>query len=600
MGQVGSGRTGGGGRRTVGRKRGNTGAAGGTTESRTWTVVPPAKPVPASGTYVTPVQAAAFQSFMRTHSESETARELGISQIRVRELLVQYERNLLRDAGLRPPPLKEMLKGDVSTRFHISRDLRNGRPASHTRAVAIAVPALPASPAGSAATEGWRRVEPPSNGVRRFVVTAAQPGATPHAGFMRNLSAYAAHHGAEMVVAALGPRTGREPGLTRTPLDFAGRLHLRADALPPMVSRLPLEGMQHLSAGTWSAFPHSTAQMESLPRIRSAAPRVQITTGAVTPHADPARRTASRVGALVVEMLPDGRVFVRAVSAAADGDGSFRDLDERVCNGRVLTGARVAGLVIGDLHHPLCDPATVVATWGDGHTDGGIVGRLNPRIQVLHDVCDMRARTHHQRRDPHERFGHHVRGTGDVRAEMRATAGFLERIRLAEGVTAVVRSNHDDHLLRWLREADYRTDALNAEFYLDRERALHARIRSGAGTATFFAETMRSLSEDGLARVRFLADGESLLIGGVECGIHGHAGPDGVRGSIPAFERLGIDLILGHFHRPTVRAGIHVAGACRLDLGYERGPSSSAIAHVVCHEDGARQHVFLHGDRFAA
>jgi hypothetical protein len=553
--------------------------------------------MPASGTYVTSAQAAVYQSYMRTHSESETARELAISQIRVREALVQVERNLLRDAGLRPPPLKEMLRGDVSTRFQISRDLRNGRPASHARAVAMTVPAAPA--AGPVAT-AWRRVAPPAHGVRRLVITAARGETAPHGGFMRNLKGFAAHHGAELVVAALGPRAGSESHLTRTPIDMASRLDLRADVLPPMVSRLPLEGLQHLSPDRWAVFPHATQQLESLPRVGSLPPRVQLTTGAATSHSDAARRTPARLGALIVEMLPDGRVFARAVSTAASGNGAFHDLDVHVSDGRVSTGRRVAGLVVGDLHHPHCDPAAVRATWGDGDGHLGLVGRLRPRLQVIHDACDMRARSHHQRRDAHARFAHHVRGTGDVRAELAGTVAFLERIRLDDGVTAVVHSNHDDHLLRWLREADHRTDPLNAEFQLDRERALLARIRGGLGAATFFAETMRSLSLDGLDGVRFVADGESLLVGGVECGVHGHAGPDGARGWVGAFERLGIDMVLGHFHHPCARGGIHVAGICQLDLGYNRGPTRWAIAHVVVHDDGSRQHVFLDGDRFAA
>lgn len=43
-----------------------------------------------------------------------------------------------------------------------------------------------------------------------------------------------------------------------------------------------------------------------------------------------------------------------------------------------------------------------------------------------------------------------------------------------------------------------------------------------------------------------------------------------------------------------------MAGVCRLNLGYNRDLTTWAVAHVVCHDDGARQHVFLDGDRFAA
>lgn len=586
-----------GGSRATERRRQASDAPRDTPQSaRTWTAVAPAKPMPATGTYVTPAQAAVFHSYMRTHSESETARELRITQIRVREALVQYERNLLRDAGLRPPPLKAMLKGDISTRFQISRDVRNGRPAAHPRAVSIAVPATAAA---GARTGGWRQVRPPTRGIRRLVVTSVNPDGERHRGFMQNLTAYAEHHGAELVVAPLGPRSRHEAGLSRVPIDFAGRLHLRSDELPPTVSRMPLDGMQHISPQRWAAFPHSVQQLESLPRIGSAPTRVQLTTGAASIHRDPARRTPALVGALIVEMLPDGRVFARMVSSAAHGDGSFHDLDEHVAGGRVTTGRRVAGIVVGDLHHPHCDADAVAATWGSGGRDG-LFGRLRPRVQVLHDVCDMRGRSHHQRRDAHARFEHHVRGTGDVRAELAGTAAFIERIRIADGETVVVQSNHDQHFLRWLREADHRSDPLNAEFQLDRERALLARIRAGGGTSMFFAETMRFLSADGLDRVRFLGDGEGYTVGGVECGIHGHAGPDGTRGAIGVFERLGIDMVLGHFHRPVARGGLHVAGVCQLDLGYNRGPSSWAIAHVVCHDDGTRQHVFLDGDRFAA
>lgn len=566
--------------------------------ARTWRSVPPPKPLPASGTYVTPAQAAVYASFMRTHSESETARELSMSQISVREALVQYERNLLRDAGVQPPTLKEMLRGDVSTRFDISRDLRNGRPASHPRAVAIAIPAAPAGPR-PATPAGQRRINAPASGVRRVVVTAVHPDSPVHSGFMRNLEAYAAHHGADLMTVGLGSRAGGTFGTTHAPIDFGGRLDLRADVSPPLFAKLPLEGLQHLSPGRWSAFPHSTVQLESLPRLGALPPRIQMTTGAATIHADRARHMPTQVGALVVEMLPDGRVFARTVSAAADGDGTFHDLDERVHDGRVWTGQRVAGLVLGDIHHPLTDPDAAAATWGTSSAPG-LVARLRPRVQVMHDVCDMRARSHHQRRDQHARFEQHARGTGDVRAELAATVAFLEGARIPGGTIAVVHSNHDDFLLRWLREADHRADPLNAEFYLDRERAIHARLRAGTPTSTFFAETMRGLSRDSLADVRFLVDGESLEIGGIECGIHGHAGPDGCRGSIGSFERLGMNLVLGHFHQPSVRGGVHVAGVCQTRLGYNRGPSTWAVAHVVCHDDGARQHVFLDGDRFAA
>lgn len=553
------------------------------------------------GTHVTKTQAAAYESFMRTHSMSETARELSLCVIRIRELLIQYQRNLARDQGQRPPPLKAMLRGDVSTRFSISRDVRQGRPAKHHPPQSVAVPADP-SGAWSERPRRPRAVTTPARGVRRLLVTAAEGGAPAHAGFVANLAAYAEHLRAEIVVlrsdhADLGP-TAPEllPFETRRPVDVGGRLDLRPDVALPRIARSPLERMERASPGRWAAFAHPTFQLSSLPRLRGQPARLHMTTGVATL---PVNGGEHAQGALVVEVATDGAVFARHLQAG--GDGAFHDLDVRVSGGRVQTGLAVEALILGDIHHARIDPEVVAATWGEGPDDArSLVGRLRPRTQVMHDVADFMARNHHDRSDPHARFLRHATGTANVRREMEGVAGFLAATRRPWSRTVVVHSNHDDMLTRWLREADPRSDPENAEYHLDRQRALLMRLRAGAGTSSFLAETLRELADDRLEGVRFLGDGESLLLADVECGVHGHAAADGVRGSLSGLERLGIDMVVGHSHRPTAAGGIYVTGVCQLDMGYNRGPSTWAVAHVVLHADGSRQHVFMEAGRFLA
>src|SRR4051794_15347660 len=84
-----------------------------------------------NGTFVTERQAAVHALFVLHRSMSTVARLMRVSQITVRETLVQYQRNKLRDQGIQPPPLREMLRGDVTTRFGIPRDELGGRPAKH-------------------------------------------------------------------------------------------------------------------------------------------------------------------------------------------------------------------------------------------------------------------------------------------------------------------------------------------------------------------------------------------------------------------------------------------------------------------------------------
>ena len=555
-----------------------------------------------AGTHVTRSQAAIYDAFMRTHSMSQTARELNVSQIRVRESLVQYERNLMRDQGITPPPLKAMLKGDVTPRFGVSRDVKQGRPAKHRPPASFPIPAAPSRAWSERATRP-RVVAAPGSGTRRLLVTGVEGGAPVHAPFLDNLQAYARHLGAEIVALRadhdnFGPTA---PELARyatsTPVDVAGRLDLRPDVALPRVAKAPLDGVERASPGRWAAFAHASFQLSSLPRLAGQRPRVHLTTGTATFGLGGSG--ATHPGALVVEVARDGAVFVRHVRGDAT-TGAFHDLDARASDGRIATGVPVEALVLGDIHHSRMDPAVAAATWGgDGAGATPLVDRLRPRVQVMHDVVDFLARNHHDRNDAHVRFLRHATGTGDVRVELAAAAAFLAATRRSGTRTVVVHSNHDDWLTRWLRETDHRQDPENAEYYLDRQRALLARLRAGVGSATFFAESLRQLDEGGLEGVRFLADGESLCVAGVELGVHGHLGPDGARGSIWGLERMGLDLVVGHGHRPTAAGAIYMAGVCQLDLAYNRGPTTWAVAHVVVHADGARQHVFMHEGRFA-
>ena len=558
------------------------------------------------GTHVTRAQAAAYDAFMRTHSMSETARELNVAQIRVREMLVQYERNCMRDQGIKPPPLAAMLKGDVTTRFGVSRDLRQGRPAKHRPPAAFPIPAAPA-PRWSERPSGARALPRPASGTQRLLVTAVEGGAPAHLPFVDNLRAYAHATGAELVCLradheSLGATAPELASATiATPIEIAGRVDLRPDVALPRVARRPLDRMERASPGRWAVFAHPVFELASMPRLASQSPRVQLTTGCATRARDDG---GTPPGALMVEWASDGAVFVRHVRGDP-ATGAFHDLDARVAGGRVGTGTPVAALVLGDIHHARIDQAAARATWGDADavappTPMPLVDRLRPRLQVMHDVVDFLARNHHDRGDAHIRFLRHATGTGDVRAELAAAAGFLASTRRPWSRTAVVHSNHDEWLARWLRETDHRQDPENAEYYLDRQRAMLSRLRAGTGTASFFAESIRALDPGGLDGVRFLADGESLCVAGVELGVHGHAGADGARGSMHGLERMGIDMIVGHGHRPTASGGIHMTGVCQLDLGYNKGPTSWAIAHVVLHDDGARQHVFMDKGRFAA
>lgn len=561
--------------------------------------------LPEGGTHVTAQQAVVHALFRKHRSMSVVARMLGLTQIRVREALVQHQRNTMRDAGQRPPPLKEMLRGDVSPRFGVPRSENGGRPAKH----------LPVDDqdarAGTAYQRGWRSqarsVVVPDQGVTRLIVTSVEPDAPVHQGFWANLQAYAAYLGADLAVVRTGSVATRrdlsadyQRHVTGAAIEAGALLDVAADELPPARFARPLEVMRHRNHARWTVVPHGAIQLETLPRLRADGLRVQMTTGSMSV---PAKMKRSReLGAVIAEITARGAVHCRHLLAPSGGDGTFHDLDVQMSRGAVRCGVRTEALTFGDIHRVHLDPAVAAATWGIGARPGAaepLVDRLRPRHLVFHDVCDFEARNAHDARDHHKRFAQLAAGAGDVRAELKQAAAFLSDTRRPWAASVVVGSNHDAALVRWLREADFRDDPSNALFFLETSLELHRWLAGGRDTDGFFEQTLRDLSGDGLSGVRFLRKGENLRLAGVEASIHGHLGADGRPGDVRFFERLGIRATLGHTHRPLARDGIYCVGVCSMDLAYARGPITAwAVGHVVTYPNGSRQHLLFDGGAF--
>lgn len=389
-------------------------------------------------------------------------------------------------------------------------------------------------------------------------------------------------------------------------MDIAGVVDLASDLNVPLQSSRPLDGLANRRAAAWTIVGHPVVQLETLTRIRSNGLKVHMTTGVATmPRGGSAGGWPAQLGAVIVELTPENSAHCRHITADPGGDGSFHDLGFKVASGVVTAGCRVEALTFGDVHHSQLDASVASATWGirarGQDTAAPLIDTLRPRFMIFHDLNDFSARNHHDAHDHHRRFALMNAGRDCVRAEMQASADFLAETRRSWARSIVVGSNHDDALVHWLRDADFREDPRNAVFFLEASLALHRRVAEGKDTDGVFEQMLRRLGSDGLARIRFLKIGEGLEIAGIEHGIHGNRGADGKRGGMPFFERLGIRATLGHTHRPTTRGGLCCAGVCQTELRYARGSLTSwAVAHVVTYSDGARQHLFFNDGRFFA
>jgi hypothetical protein len=318
------------------------------------------------------------------------------------------------------------------------------------------------------------------------------------------------------------------------------------------------------------------------------------------------------IGAIIVEVDGDGTFFCRQL--IAEDDGAFYDLDRRVSKGHVSEGHRVEALTPGDVHTAQIDPTISDLVFGVKPTEGrsgqyriwetsGIdhtmVGLLNPRYLFIHDVSDFRARNHHEIANPHKRFEHHCEGNEDVAAEMDEVSWLLDRLATlyTETKVVVVDSNHDQALVKWLQNADYRYDPVNALFFLDCQLRVYTAIAGREPNFSIFEHVMRRNGQ--CKSVTFLREDDSFVVGDVEYANHGHRGPNGSRGSVAGLIKVASKMTIGHVHSCAIRDGLYAAGTTsKMDLSYNSGPSSWSHSLVVQYANGKRTLVTIQNGRW--
>lgn len=467
-------------------------------------------------------------------------------------------------------------------------------------------------------------VRKPKQGVRRFIFTAAQNGTAVHQEFLANIEVYAKFLNAEIHIARFSynkslyeqhakdhPDNWYHPSIKKYLSDRQINIgdHVvwcgNMNTLPTATT--PLSGFETYTRGKSGVFPHAKVQFVSLPRLPGEEPKFIMTTGAVTMPNYIQKRAGIKahfhhvIGALLVEIDQTGDWFARHL-LADDVDGSFQDLTNLVTKGEVITDQTVEAIVWGDLHAEQADPDILFGSFGiDGHgqviESNSILDVLKPKYQFIHDLSDFNVRNHHNINDPHFRFKIHYQQRDNVNNELDIVADILSLISRENVHTVIVESNHDLAILRWLKEADWRNDPANAEFYLEAQLAMLRAIRTG--------DERFSVLEWALKRkelyapsgtVQFLRENDSFRLKGIEFAIHGHLGVNGSKGSPRQFNKLGPKCVTAHGHGPGILDGVYAVGtSSKLDMGYNKGPSTWSHTHCVLYPNGKRALITMRG-----
>jgi hypothetical protein len=465
---------------------------------------------------------------------------------------------------------------------------------------------------------------------RNFIFTGAQNDAMIHEEFWANLKAYAEHLNAEIIV---GPWTyetqwwaennpqSRSYAEELTPHLCFGQLKIGSNfmfagemnTLP--TANAPISDLVTYSRGRWAVFPHAKRQLKSVP---STDPSIQahqvMTTGAVTrPKVIPRKAGVKSIfhqiiGATVVQFDQEGDVFCRQITA--NEDGSFYDLDCRVWFGVVTTGHRVKAMTIADLHARKLDKKNAMATFGWNMEEVSTAKTsmfhiLDPENVIVHDIHDNEARNHHHVHDNAYSYEMAIRGRDNVEEECDVGGHLLSLLSSTSRLVIVAEGNHDIALEKYAREGRYRNDGTNVMFGLQLEMAYLENVEKRSHAIdndlpvprfSLFEWAVRRKFD--LPQVEWCHDGYSRLIDGIEVGNHGFRGPNGSKGTVSSFARIGRKMSIGDKHSPEIMDGVYVAGAMNLRHGYNKGPSGWAVTHIIQYADGKRSLVTLQNGKW--
>lgn len=459
----------------------------------------------------------------------------------------------------------------------------------------------------------YKTVSYVDNPPKRVVITSAQNATPIHEGFFNAILKYCKMHDAELMVIPYRYKNPTSiyhskkddwwdkrlaPYMVEDDISIHRDLRVMGHIKMQPTATNPLSGFDSYTGKMSAIFGHPKIQLKTIPTPSRSLPKIVSTTGAITRENYTDTKAGRKgefhhsIAAIVFEVDDEGAFHQRHIHAD-EVSGKFYDLDCLYSATSVKTNQRVAGLITGDTHAEFIDEDVLAATYLNHDS---ICSVLRPEYSVVHDVEDFYRRNHHHRGDPFLAYGKHHLGRDNVEQGLQVTADFLNLVSDPSRVTLVTKANHDEAFDRWLRECDPIKDPENAKFY---HYMMYHMYRNMTITDTGFStvdpfvfwcnnpDELKGLDKD--SNVRFLKRDESFAIEGIEIGFHGDKGPNGSRGSIKAFTKIGPKTVIGHSHSPGIEEGVYQTGlSAKMNLEYVSGPSSWLQTHCIIYPDGHR------------
>ena len=196
----------------------------------------------------------------------------------------------------------------------------------------------------------------------------------------------------------------------------------------------------------------------------------------------------------------------------------------------------IEALITGDEHAVFSDPDVVKATYSDKKS---LVNVFKPKYIVRHDILDFFSASHHHKHDFFLKYAkHHSDGVWSVSNELKLTIDHINKTTPDFSTNIIIASNHNEHLMRWLNEADPKLDPENALLYHYLMYKMLEQTEMGV-TDVNCPEPFQLVAEPQMKKKTiFLGRNEPFKIADVELSMHGDRGASGSRGSSKQFSNI--------------------------------------------------------------
>lgn len=472
---------------------------------------------------------------------------------------------------------------------------------------------------------------PTTGKIKRYILTAAQNNTHVHTAFWENLKAMAQHYSADILIGTfsynqnnfgrLAVKRGTkkpyettlwfdpaiEPYISDKKIELAPGLTWNGHMNILPTEDNPISGLETYGGSDSLVFPHTKVEMRSIATTPDLSPKMIYTTGAVTLMNYIQKKVGikaehhHRYAFLLVEVDSEGHWWVRQVAARKNGR-NIQDLQIVAKDGKIVaTDAPIEAVTWGDLHATIVQPEVV-------ESSQDLLDTLHPKYQFLHDIMEGVSVNPHMRKFKaiHEKFTAWLRGLHRVDEEFRQTRVVLEKYLRPWCQTVVPDANHDRAWLkRWLREYDYRVDPPNTELFLRMQKFMYEELRAGKMSKNVNLVKFAMENEAGMKEgaIKFLLPDESFVVQEVECGMHGHLGPDGAFGSPASLSKIGKKATTAHTHSTGIYHGLYVAGTSSkltTEWDYTSGPTSWSHSHVILYPNGQRAVITMNNGEWHA